>query len=129
MSYCKYNMGDTKKAHEQAINAAFPNASQPSMYSLNDVDSLADYSASRYAKSVVEYQQYFEYYKNYFTQQITAGNSITLHQDNQMDAANAAAAVAQSAIQQMHANKTFYDSTHVVVPNGNDGKRYRTLHS
>ena len=124
MSYCKYNMGDTKKAHEQAITAAFPNASQPSMYTLSDVDSLAEYSASRYAKSVIEYQQYYEYYKSYFTQQITAGNSITLHQDNQMDAANAAAAVAQSAIQQMHANKSFYDSTHMAVPSGTDGKRY-----
>lgn len=124
MSYCKYNMGDTKKAHEQAISAAFPNASQPSMYTLNDVDSLAEYSASRYAKSVIEYQQYYEYYKSYFTQQITAGNSITLHQDNQMDAANAAAAVAQSAIQQMHANKNFYDTTHIVIPSGTDGKRY-----
>ncbi|XP_031336964.1 RNA-binding protein 5-B isoform X1 [Photinus pyralis] len=124
MSYCKYNMGDTKKSHDQAISAAFPNASQPSMYTLNDVDSLAEYSASRYAKSVVEYQQYYEYYKSYFTQQITAGNSITLHQDNQMDAANAAAAVAQSAIQQMHANKNFYDTTHIAVPTGSDGKRY-----
>ncbi|KAF5289613.1 hypothetical protein FQR65_LT11804 [Abscondita terminalis] len=124
MSYCKYNMGDTKKAHEQAISAVFPNASQPSMYTLSDVDSLAEYSASRYAKSVIEYQQYYEYYKSYFTQQITAGNSITLHQDNQMDAANAAAAVAQSAIQQMHANKNFYDTTHIVIPSGTDGKRY-----
>ncbi|KAF5296911.1 hypothetical protein FQA39_LY12268 [Lamprigera yunnana] len=124
MSYCKYNMGDTKNAHEQAITAAFPNASQPSIYTLSDVDSLAEYSASRYAKSVMEYQQYYEYYKSYFTQQITAGNSITLQQDNQMDAANAAAAVAQSAILQMQANKNFYDTTHIIMPTGTDGKRY-----
>lgn len=125
LSYCKYNMGDTKKAYSQADNAAFPNAAVPSTYGISDVESLAEYSASRYAKTPMEYHQYFEYYRTYFTQQITAGNSITLHQDNQMDAANAAAAVAQSAIQQMNANKTFYDTTHMAIPSGTDGKRYR----
>lgn len=127
LSYCKYNMGDTKKAYSQADNAAFPNAAVPSTYGICDVEKLAEYSASRYAKTTVEYHQYYEYYKEYFTQQITAGNSITLHQENQMDAANAAAAVAQSAIQQMNANKTFYDTTHISIPNGTDGKRYRTF--
>lgn len=125
ISYCKYNMGDTKDAYEQCASSAFPNAGQPSMYTLNDVDSLAEYSAGRYAKTVEEYQQYLEYYKTYFTQQITEGNTITLHQDNQMDAANAAAAVAQSAIQQMQASKSFYETNHMNVPNGTDNKRYR----
>lgn len=118
-------MGDIKDAYEQCASSAFPNAGQPSMYTLNDVDSLAEYSAGRYAKTVEEYQQYLEYYKTYFTQQITEGNTITLHQDNQMDAANAAAAVAQSAIQQMQASKSFYETNHMNVPNGTDNKRYR----
>lgn len=42
-----------------------------------------------------------------------------------MDAANAAAAVAQSAIQQMNASKSFYDNTHMQIPTGTDGKKYR----
>lgn len=125
LSYCKYNMGDTKKAYSQADHAAFPNASVPSTYAMTDVDSLAEYAARRYAKTPQEYMHYIEYYRAFFTQQITAGNSITLHQENQMDAANAAAAVAQSAIQQMNANKSFYDNTHLVVPTGTDGKKYR----
>ncbi|XP_018322583.1 RNA-binding protein 5-A isoform X2 [Agrilus planipennis] len=123
ISYCKYKMGDTKKAYDQAESAAFPNAAQPSTYALSDVDRLAEYSASRYAKTVVEYHQFYDYYKTYFTHQINNGHSITL-QENQMDAANAAAAVAQSAIQQMQASKTFYDSTHMTVPTGTDGKKY-----
>ncbi|KAJ8930870.1 hypothetical protein NQ314_016290 [Rhamnusium bicolor] len=125
LSYCKYNMGDTKKAYSQADHAAFPNASIPSTYAMTDVDSLAEYAARRYAKTPQEYMHYIEYYRGFFTQQISAGNSITLHQENQMDAANAAAAVAQSAIQQMNANKSYYDNTHIVVPNGTDGKKYQ----
>ncbi|KRT80869.1 RNA binding protein, partial [Oryctes borbonicus] len=123
LSYCKYNMGDTKNVYSQP-ESTIPTAAVATTYTLNDVDRLAEYSARRYARSTMEYQQYLDYYKSYFTQQISAGNSITLHQENQMDAANAAAAVAQSAIQQMQANKTFFDSTHMSIPNGTDGKRY-----
>ncbi|XP_017785465.1 PREDICTED: RNA-binding protein 5-like isoform X2 [Nicrophorus vespilloides] len=123
LSYCKYNMGDTKHVYAEP-ESTFATPSVPTTYNLSDVDSLADYSANKFAKNSVDYQHYFLYYKNYFTQQINAGNSITLHQENQMDAANAAAAVAQSAIQQMQANKTFFDTTHMSVPNGTDGKRY-----
>ncbi|KAL1492624.1 hypothetical protein ABEB36_010859 [Hypothenemus hampei] len=124
LSYCKYNMGDTKNAYSQADHMAFPNASIPQNYAMTDVDSLAEYAARRYAKTPEEYLQYMEYYRQYFTQQIRAGNSITLHNENQMDAANAAAAVAHSAIQQMQASKTYYDSTHMQIPTGTDGKRY-----
>ncbi|XP_066152736.1 RNA-binding protein 5-like isoform X1 [Euwallacea fornicatus] len=124
LSYCKYNMGDTKKAYSQADHAAFPNASIPQTYAMTDVDSLSEYAARRYAKSPDEYTHYIEYYRQYFTQQISAGNSITLHNENQMDAANAAAAVAQSAIQQIQASKTYYDNTHMQIPTGTDGKRY-----
>lgn len=118
-------MGDTKKAYSQADHAAFPNASIPQTYAMTDVESLAEYASRRYSKSLDEYTHYIEYYKQYFTQQISAGNSITLHNDNQMDAANAAAAVAHSAIQQIQATKTYYDNTHMQIPTGTDGKRYR----
>nr|XP_023020760.1 RNA-binding protein 5 [Leptinotarsa decemlineata] len=123
LSYCKYNMGDTKKAYSQADHEAFPNAAIPSTYAMTDVDSLAEYAARRYAKTPQEYMQYIEYYRNYFSQQISSGNSITL-QENQMDAANAAAALAQSAIQQLNANKTYYDPGAVTLPTGTDGKKY-----
>lgn len=123
VSYCKYNMGDTEKAHEQALQAAFPNASQPSTYVLSDVNKLAEYAASRYAKTVLEYQQYFEYYKNYFSEQISAGNCITL-QNNQTDATNVAAAVAQAAIQRTQANKNLYAVSQVSVPDGTETTQY-----
>lgn len=125
ISYCKYNMGDTRDVYEQGASTAFPNAGQPSMYTLNDVDSLAEYSAGRYAKTAEEYQHYLEYYRTYFTQQISEGNTITLHQDNQMDSANAAAAVAQSAIQQIQASRSYYETNQVNLPSGTDNKRYR----
>nr|CAH7724205.1 unnamed protein product [Callosobruchus chinensis] len=109
ISYCKYNMGDTRRAYSQADHEAFPNAPVPSTYAMADVDTLAEYSARRYAKSPQEFKNYLEYYRSYFSQQISSGHSITLHQDNQMDAANAAAAVAQSAIQQVNASKHYYE--------------------
>ncbi|XP_050314688.1 RNA-binding protein 5-like [Anthonomus grandis grandis] len=124
ISYCKYNMGDTRKAYSQVDHAAFPNASIPQTYALADVDSLAEYSATRYAKTPDEYTHYYNYYRQFFTQQINEGNSITLHNENQMDAANAAAAVAQAAIQQMQATKTYYEPSQMQMPTGTDGKRY-----
>lgn len=126
LSYCKYQMGDNKRAYSEAENVAFPNAAVPSTYAMTDVDSLAEYAANRYAKTPQEYIHYVMYYKEYFTQQISAGNSITLQQDNQMDAANAAAAVAQSAIQQVNATKSMYDTSQRAIPTGIDGKRYPT---
>lgn len=121
-------MGDVKKAFSQM---QFPTASQPNVYSMNDLNSLADYSASRYAKTAAEYQQYFQYYKMYFAQQINEGASITLNSENQMDSVNAAAALAQNAILQRNSSKTVYDggcssavSVPVHIPNGIDGKKY-----
>lgn len=118
-------MGDNKRDYSEAESVAFPNAAVPSTYAMTDVESLAEYAANRYAKTPQEYIHYVMYYKEYFTQQISAGNSITLQQDNQMDAANAAAAVAQSAIQQVNATKSMYDTTQRAIPTGVDGKRYR----
>lgn len=151
LSYCKYNMGDSKHVYaaptrEEHAAAAFgATASVPTSYTLQDVQSLAEYAAARYAKTDSEYHVYLEYYQNYFTQQINAGHSITLNQQdhyhtkqqqqlpttneaankpNQSDATNAAAALAQSAIRQMNATKTYLDSSHMVLPSGTDGKRY-----
>lgn len=117
-------MGDVKKAFTQV---QFPTASQPNVYTMEDLNSLADYSASRYAKTAAEYQQYFQYYKMYFAQQITEGASITLNTDNQMDSANAAAALAQNAMLQRN-SKQMYDTSNcgvpAQIPNGTDGKKY-----
>lgn len=118
-------MGDVKKAFTQLT---FPTASHPNVYTMEDLNQLADYSASRYAKTASEYQQYFQYYKMYFAQQITEGASITLNTDNQMDSANAAAALVQNAMLQRN-NKNMYDnsascSMTMQVPSGMDGKKY-----
>ncbi|GLV40686.1 uncharacterized protein CBL_13813 [Carabus blaptoides fortunei] len=126
ISYCKYHMGDVKKAFSQM---QFPTASQPNVYSMNDLNSLADYSASRYAKTAAEYQQYFQYYKMYFAQQINEGASITLNSENQMDSVNAAAALAQNAILQRNSSKAIYDAgcsstVPLQIPSGSDGKKY-----
>lgn len=118
-------MGDVQKAFTPA---SFPAASHTGVYTMDDLNSLADYSASRYAKTAAEYQQYFQYYKMYFAQQITEGASITLNTDNQMDSANAAAAFAQNAMLQRN-GKAMYDANAacmmpVQVPTGTDGKKY-----
>lgn len=118
-------MGDVKKAFTQI---SLPTASHPNVYTMEDLNQLADYSASRYAKTAAEYQQYFQYYKMYFAQQITEGASITLNSDNQMDSANAAAALVQNAMLQRN-NKNMYENNSacpmpVQIPNGVDGKKY-----
>nr|CAH7766603.1 unnamed protein product [Callosobruchus chinensis] len=119
-------MGDTRREYSQADHEAFPHPPGPSTYAMADVDRLAEYSARQYAKSPQEFKNYLEYYRSYFSQQISSGHSTTLHQDNQMDAANAAAAVAQSAIQQVNASKHYYEgATSSNTPTGTDGKRYR----
>ncbi|XP_069703228.1 RNA-binding protein 5-like [Periplaneta americana] len=74
-------------------------------YSLEDVPRLADYCASLYATSPAEYTAYQQYYRQYYHNQISQGSSITLPSQSQADSVNAAAAVAQSAIQQVQAAK------------------------
>lgn len=124
LSYCKYNMGDTSKPYSQDDNEAFPNAAVPSTYAMADVDGLAEYASRRYAKTPQEYINYISYYRDYFSKQISSGQSITL-QENQMDAVNAAAAVAQAAIQQMNAsNSNAYNNTQAALPTGTDGIKY-----
>lgn len=124
---CKYNMdGDgIERAHLQAQNVACPNVSVTRNYSLADVKPLSEYAARCYATNESEYLQYLEYYHSYFTQQINDANSRTLYQENQMDAANASATVAQSAaIQQTMKTNKYCFNTYMNIPNGIDGKTY-----
>jgi len=74
-------------------------------YTLEDIPRLADYSASLYATSPAEYAAYQQYYQQYYRTQISQGSAITLPSQSQADCVNAAAAVAQSAIQQLQAAK------------------------
>jgi RNA-binding protein 5/10 len=74
-------------------------------YTLEDIPRLADYSASLYATSPAEYAAYQQYYQQYYRTQISQGSAITLPSQSQADCVNAAAAVAQSAIQQVQAAK------------------------
>ncbi|XP_069692847.1 RNA-binding protein 5-like isoform X2 [Periplaneta americana] len=74
-------------------------------YTLEDIPRLADYSASLYATSPAEYTAYQQYYQQYYRTQISQGSTITLPSQSQADCVNAAAAVAQSAIQQVQAAK------------------------
>ncbi|KAJ9579119.1 hypothetical protein L9F63_024774, partial [Diploptera punctata] len=74
-------------------------------YTLEDIPRLADYSASIYATSPAEYAAYQQYYQQYYRTQITQGSAIALPSQSQADSVNAAAAVAQSAIQQLQAAK------------------------
>lgn len=74
-------------------------------YNLEDVPRLADYCASLYATSPAEYTAYQQYYRQYYHTRISQGRSVTLPTQSQADCVNAAAAVAQSAIQQVQAAK------------------------
>lgn len=74
-------------------------------YNLEDVAALAEYSANLYAKTPAQKAHYLQYYTQYYQNQIMQGTAITLPSTNQTDRVNAAAAVAQSAIQQLQASK------------------------
>lgn len=74
-------------------------------YSLEDVAQLAEYSANLYASTPAQKAHYLQYYSQYYQSQIIQGSAITLPSLNQTDRVNAAAAVAQSAIQQLQASR------------------------
>lgn len=86
-----------------------PEDHQGGIYTIDDVQQLAEYSANMYAKTPAQKAQYLHYYTQYYQNQIAQGTTITLPNSNQTDRVNAAAAVAQSAIQQMHATKKSSD--------------------
>ncbi|XP_012258482.2 RNA-binding protein 5-like [Athalia rosae] len=86
------------------------NESQPQRYTLDDVNQLAEYSANMYAKTPAQKAHYLQYYTQYYQNQIMQGSTITLPSLNQTDRVNAAAAVAQSAIQQLQASRKLGDA-------------------
>lgn len=80
-------------------------------YTVEDIPRLAAYSAQMYAANVQEQATYLKYYTDYYTQQ--------LMQPSESDKVNAAAAVAQSAINQLQARTAV-----VTPPNGTDNRMY-----
>lgn len=63
-----------------------------------------------YAKTPAQKAHYVQYYTQYYQNQIIQGSTITLPSLNQTDRVNAAAAVAQSAIQQLQASRKLGDA-------------------
>lgn len=127
-------MGDVNQVFPQV---AFTNTSKAQTYTMNDLNALADYSASRYAKTPEQYQHYYEYYTNYFSQQIAQGAAISLSSDdNQANSVNAAAAVAHQAMLQRQrkihdpkgstaATAATMTAAYSNLPTGTDGRKYR----
>ncbi|KAF5288663.1 hypothetical protein FQR65_LT11976 [Abscondita terminalis] len=109
---------DQVEGHTIRIN--LPNATQPVTNTLNDAESLAIYTARWFTAYNMEYTKYYEYYKNYFTQQIAAGYTFTFSQYNQTF--NFEAEAAQSALQQIYSNTNLYPC--MEIPNGTNGKIY-----
>lgn len=91
------------------------NDSQSERYTLDDVAQLAEYSANMYAKTPAQKAHYLQYYTQYYQNQIMQGSAITLPSLNQTDRVNAAAAVAQSAIQQLQASRKLGDAEEMKV--------------
>lgn len=100
IAYCKLHQS----------NPWQPSDNQAHRYTLEDVAHLAEYSANLYAKTPAQKLHYLQYYTQYYQNQIMQGTAITLPSANQTDRVNAAAAVAQSAIQQLQASKKISDS-------------------
>ncbi|KAF5273518.1 hypothetical protein FQR65_LT17159 [Abscondita terminalis] len=117
ISYSKYNMD---MGEEQPITPDLQNATQPSTNT--DADSLAKSSAKVQAENEFEYMQYYEYYKSYFAEQITAGNVITPPQDNQ--SSNSEAEAAQSVVQQMSTNNNVYDTECITIASDTEEKTH-----
>ena len=103
ITYCKLH---------QVNNASLwkPSDIQNQSYTLDDVARLAEYSANLYAKTPAQKAHFLQYYTQYYQNQITQGTAITLPSLNQTDRVNAAAAVAQSAIQQLQASRKLGDA-------------------
>lgn len=89
------------KLHQVNSTAWKVSDNQTQRYTLEDVAQLAEYSANLYASNPAQKAHYLQYYTQYYQSQIMQGTAITLPSLNQTDRVNAAAAVAQSAIQQL----------------------------
>lgn len=119
-----------------SAGANYPNKSTTVgyRYTLADVPRLAEYSAGVYAQTTAEYEHYYKYYSDFYTNQIRSGQFANLPTISQMgETANSGAAVALSAIQrkqkQSNNGKGPYQAAAPVepvqVPNGTDGRKYR----
>lgn len=102
-----------RPAHKRPPNPPQPHAPVPpkQTYTAEDIPRLAAYSAQMYAANVQEQATYLKYYTDYYTQQ--------LMEPSESDKVNAAAAVAQSAINQLQARTPV-----VTPPNGTDNRMY-----
>lgn len=91
VSYCKLQQRTTSTSVSQ----------KPLKYTKQDISQLAEYSAKMYATTDAELTYYTDYYRKYYENEVKEGR-LNQHETS---SANAAAAVAQSAIQQMQAIK------------------------
>lgn len=103
IAYCKLHQINNSGLWKSSDN-------QPQRYTLEDVAQLSEYSANLYAKTPAQKAHYIQYYTQYYQNQIMQGTAITLPSLNQTDRVNAAAAVAQSAIQQLQASRKLGDA-------------------
>lgn len=110
-------------------------------YTLGDVPRLAEYSASLYATNPTQHDQYFQYYSQYYTNEITNGHFDNLPTMQQLgcETANSGAAVALNAIQRQKQKLNSIETTATAmaqvaaataalateIPKGDDGKIYR----
>jgi RNA-binding protein 5/10 len=98
------------KLHQVSGSGSWKSSDGNQRYTLDDVTQLAEYSANLYAKTPAQKAHYLQYYTQYYQNQIIQGSAITLPSLNQTDRVNAAAAVAQSAIQQLQASRKMGDA-------------------
>lgn len=108
-------MGNVQEPYEQAAYTESAKVNQTGDFAGSDVTASAEQLG---LDEPNEYQNYMECYRGYYPQQVGASSS-------QMDQTNAAAAVAQSAIQQRHGSKPKAETRPFSVPTGADGKTYR----
>ncbi|XP_059471186.1 RNA-binding protein 5-like [Neocloeon triangulifer] len=91
VSYCKLQQRATPSSVSQ----------KPMKYTSDEINQMAEYSAQMYATNEEEFKSYKEYYLKYYENELKEGRT-PVRQDA---SANAAAAVAQNALAQLHAKE------------------------
>lgn len=112
VSYCKLQQRSSSTSVSQ----------KPMKYTKQDINQLAEYSAKMYATTEAELTYYTDYYRKYYENEMKEGR-LNQHETS---SANTAAAVAQSAIQQMQAIK---DIKSVEPPRPSDPYSYQATAS